>query len=373
MNLNYVTRHLNTPTHQANVLRIVRGQNQESATSQEESQPDQYSQVEFGSSRFHTESLPVGGDTSGRSGQQDGYSTNVDTIMDDQEELFIPRHYPEDHAMPYQVPPMDLHDQTGMGFGGVDDLSDESSTHSSVGGHHFDWDQWNMNENFATSFKNELSAKCIFPKIKAGRSSRDPQITVIIPQNIDYNSNELCTIPVERFDLICSEMKMGDGTPFLNQIGRQIVVRQVASLKLNDKESIKKGSFILPKNKGKQKSSNVASTSSSHIQPQNNLSNFSPTLTSNQMRLQAPQNNMHLPHNAYDTSQMQYYPEHHPAHYPAHYPTQQHPHFPYIPSNPYQRQLYPPQTHTQFPNDGSNLEYTSSGRTPYYPPEYRHM
>ncbi|KAI9626495.1 hypothetical protein KEM48_010321 [Puccinia striiformis f. sp. tritici PST-130] len=53
--------------------------------------------------------------------------------------------------MPYQVPPMDLHDQTGMGFGGVDDLSDESSTRSSVGGHHFDWDQWNMNENFATS------------------------------------------------------------------------------------------------------------------------------------------------------------------------------------------------------------------------------
>ncbi|KAI7965931.1 hypothetical protein MJO29_001679 [Puccinia striiformis f. sp. tritici] len=300
MNLNYVTRHLNTPTHQANVLRIVRGQNQESATSQEESQPDQHSQVEFGSSRFHTESLPVGGDTSGRSGQQDGYSTNMDTIMDDQEELFIPRQYPEDHAMPYQVPPMDLHDQTGMGFGGIDDLSDESSTRSSVGGHHFDWDQWNMNENFATS----------------------------------------------RFDLICSEMKMGDGTPFLNRIGRQI-----------------------PKNKGKQKSSNVASTSSSHIQPQNNLSNFSPTSTSNQMRLQAPQNNMHLPHNAHDTSRMQYYPEHHPAHYPP----QQHPHFPYIPSNPYQRQLYPPQTHTQFPNDGSNSEYTSSGRTPYYPPEYRHM
>ncbi|KAI7939479.1 hypothetical protein MJO29_014215 [Puccinia striiformis f. sp. tritici] len=286
MNLNYVnvTRHLNTPTHQANVLRIVRGQNQESATSQEESQPDQHSQVEFGQ-------------------------------------------YSEDHVMPYQVPPMDLHDQTGMGFGGVDDLSDESSTRSSVGGHHFDWDQWNMNENFATS----------------------------------------------RFDLICSEMKMGDGTPFLNQIGRKIVVRQVASLKLNDKESIKKGSFILPKNKGKQKSSNVASTSSSHIQPQNNLSNFSPTSTSNQMRLQAPQNNMHLPHNAYDTSQMQYYPEHHPAHYPAHYPPQQHPHFPYIPSNPYQKQLYPPQTHTQFPNDGSNSEHTSSGRTPYYPPEYRHM
>ncbi|KAH9450091.1 hypothetical protein Pst134EA_026804 [Puccinia striiformis f. sp. tritici] len=128
-----------------------------------------------------------------------------------------------------------------------------------------------------------------------------------------------------------------------------------------------------PKNKGKQKSSNVASTSSSHIQPQNNLSNFSPTSTSNQMRLQAPQNNMHLPHNAYDTSQMQYYPEHHPAHYPAHYPPQQHPHFPYIPSNPYQKQLYPPQTHTQFPNDGSNSEHTSSGRTPYYPPEYRHM
>ncbi|KAH9443015.1 hypothetical protein Pst134EB_027368 [Puccinia striiformis f. sp. tritici] len=71
--------------------------------------------------------------------------------MDDQEELFIPRQYPEDHVMPYQVPPMDLHDQTGMGFGGVDDLSDESSTRSSVGGHHFDWDQWNMNENFATS------------------------------------------------------------------------------------------------------------------------------------------------------------------------------------------------------------------------------
>ncbi|KAI7942463.1 hypothetical protein MJO28_012490 [Puccinia striiformis f. sp. tritici] len=190
MNLNYVTRHLNTPTHQANVLRIVRGQNQESATSQEESQPDQYSQVEFGSSRFHTESLPVGGDTSGRSGQQDGYSTNVDTIMDDQEELFIPRHYPEDHAMPYQVPPMDLHDQTGMGFGGVDDLSDESSTHSSVGGHHFDWDQWNMNENFATSV-NDHSVSLGSPGIGLNHDSEEG----LNPNNnwYPFPSKEVCS------------------------------------------------------------------------------------------------------------------------------------------------------------------------------------
>jgi hypothetical protein len=50
-----------------------------------------------------------------------------------------------------------------------------------------------------------------------------PQIQLSIPQDIDYNSQDLFDTPVERFDRTCLEMKMGDGTPFLDKIRKQLV------------------------------------------------------------------------------------------------------------------------------------------------------
>ncbi|EFP82230.1 uncharacterized protein PGTG_07627 [Puccinia graminis f. sp. tritici CRL 75-36-700-3] len=74
--------------------------------------------------------------------------------------------------------------------------------------------------------KNSLYAKCIVPKLKDFPTTElkngQPQIQLMIPQNIDYNSSNLFDIPVERFDLICSEMKWGDGTPFMDKIRHQL-------------------------------------------------------------------------------------------------------------------------------------------------------
>jgi hypothetical protein len=105
---------------------------------------------------FHTSSCQGEGGAGRQRGQQEGYSTNIDAIMNDEEDLFIPRLTPEEHAMPYQPPPLDLNDQTGMGFGGADTTSDESSSPQPIGGIQFDWEQWNMMENFSYSVNDHV-------------------------------------------------------------------------------------------------------------------------------------------------------------------------------------------------------------------------
>jgi hypothetical protein len=80
---------------------------------------------------------------------------------------------------------------------------------------------------FFFKLNNELYAKCIVPKMKnfptTELRNNHPQIQLMIPQFLYYESTQLINIPVKMFDLMCSEMKWGDGTPFLDKIRRQLV------------------------------------------------------------------------------------------------------------------------------------------------------
>ncbi|KAA1112434.1 hypothetical protein PGTUg99_005834 [Puccinia graminis f. sp. tritici] len=152
MNLNYLTRHVNSSVHQRNLLSIARGQNQASQSTLVGGQPDQITQGDLGSNRFQA-SIIEEGDAGIQRGQQARDYSRRDTVMNDGEDLFIPRSSPEDHAMPYQAPPLEMNDQTGMGFGGVDNSSDDSSSLQPMAVGQFDLEKWNMVENF--SFVND--------------------------------------------------------------------------------------------------------------------------------------------------------------------------------------------------------------------------
>ncbi|KAA1069818.1 hypothetical protein PGT21_033750 [Puccinia graminis f. sp. tritici] len=313
MDLVYLKRHLNTPGHQSNALRRAMEETRRTIEAQVEAQLN---------------------------------ALQEDDIVNDAEELFIPRRLLDVHNEAYHPPQVDLNDQTGMGFGGADSSSNESSSGQPVCRGTMDWDQWNMpedysqftndyvilpgqnhvlgnshddedmnptdlwypfpakeylistlmlghlhnllsrnvyhlvrlsvslgcldiphwdtirrrreqirkmldvklNENisvldnkvFTLSLKdtishelsnpylnNELYAKCIAPKMKNFATTElpnnQPQIQLMIPQMISYDSPQLINIPVRMFDLMCSEMKWGDGTPFLTKIRRQLV------------------------------------------------------------------------------------------------------------------------------------------------------
>ncbi|KAA1094627.1 hypothetical protein PGT21_027011 [Puccinia graminis f. sp. tritici] len=94
MDLVYLKKHLNTPGHQSNALRRPIPEAQRTIEAEVKAQLNDHRE---------------------------------DDIMNDLEELFIPRSLLDVHNEEYNPPQVDLNYQTGMGFGGADSFSDESS------------------------------------------------------------------------------------------------------------------------------------------------------------------------------------------------------------------------------------------------------
>ncbi|KAA1128957.1 hypothetical protein PGTUg99_013687 [Puccinia graminis f. sp. tritici] len=116
MDLVYLKKHLNTPGHQSNALRRPIPEAQRTIEAEVKAQLND-----------HREGMSERIDSQNFQQDDNSHMSDQDDIMNDLEELFIPRSLLDVHNEEYNPPQVDLNYQTGMGFGGADSFSDESS------------------------------------------------------------------------------------------------------------------------------------------------------------------------------------------------------------------------------------------------------